>query len=248
MMTIFSFLLIDHAKLLSHYLKVFSFSSKQSITSPVNKQLISLYKHTNFYNKKYHGFTKMPWTKSANWVFLPTKPNQQFHASYQPNELDFTFIKSKHSNIPALPSTNSRNYIHQSLKNKRGEWKGMLTKRSKVLKILTHACVFFEEDLERLVALVRLRRRDEERFEEAVGADSDVGDDSFGLSELVHCLSHLLRRCLGRGAAGGRRRRRRSGGREWCRRGLQLLLRLLHLHLHLPVARPQRKESGFRLS
>lgn len=116
----------------------------------------------------------------------------------------------------------------------------MLTKRSKVLKILMHACVFFEEDLERLVALVRLRRRDEERFEEAVGADSDVGDDSFGLSELVHCLSHLLWRCLGRGATGGRRR---SAGREWCRRGL--LLRLLHLHLHLAVAHPQRKESGF---
>ena len=89
-----------------------------------------------------------------------------------------------------------------NLKNKRSDWKGTLTKRSKVLKILMHACVFFEEDLERLVTLMRLCLRNEERFEEAVGADSDVGDDSFGLSELVHCLSHLLRRCLGRNRSG----------------------------------------------
>ena len=53
-----------------------------------------------------------------------------------------------------------------NLKNKRSDWKGTLTKRSKVLKILMHACVFFEEDLERLVTLMRLCLRNEERFED----------------------------------------------------------------------------------
>ena len=59
--------------------------------------------------------------------------------------------------------------------------------------MLTHGGVFFEEELERRVVVARVRG-DEHGFEDAVGAEADVGDYPSGLVETFHGLSHLLRR------------------------------------------------------
>ena len=124
----------------------------------------------------------------------------------------------------------------------RTKWR---TEGSKVLKVATHAGIFFEEELKRLVAVVRLGGGDEESLEDAVGADPDVGDDAFCLSELVHRERHLLRWSLGRRATGRRRRRRRSGGRDrwwWC------LLTLLHLRSFSSSTSQQRRVGSFSVS
>jgi hypothetical protein len=61
------------------------------------------------------------------------------------------------------------------------------------LEVLAHRSVFVLEQVDRLVALVRLSR-DEKRFEEPIGAVPDVGDELSSLGEPLHRLSHLLRR------------------------------------------------------
>lgn len=59
--------------------------------------------------------------------------------------------------------------------------------------MLTHGCVFSEEELKWHVVVARVRG-DEHGFEDTVGAEADVGDNPSRLVETFHGLSHLLRR------------------------------------------------------
>ena len=59
------------------------------------------------------------------------------------------------------------------------------------MEVLAHGGVFFEEQVERFVALVRLRG-DEQRFQESIEAKPDIGDETRGVAKSVHCFSHLF--------------------------------------------------------
>lgn len=63
---------------------------------------------------------------------------------------------------------------------------------TKILKVLAHGGVFFEEEMERLGRLVGLRG-DKESLQEPVGAKTDVGYESSGLGQALHRQRHLLR-------------------------------------------------------
>ena len=86
--------------------------------------------------------------------------------------------------------------------------------------MLAHRRVFVLEQGDRPVALVRLSGG-EERFEEAIGAEADVGDKPRRVGEPLHRLRHLLRRSV--------RRVRLSGG-VWRRRRRRRHCRSLLLH------------------
>ena len=56
----------------------------------------------------------------------------------------------------------------------------MCTNGAEVLEVLAHGGVFFEEQVERLGALVRLCG-DEECFKEAIGTELDIDDEACGV-------------------------------------------------------------------
>ena len=63
------------------------------------------------------------------------------------------------------------------------------------MEVLAHGGVFFEEQVERFVALVRLCD-DEQCFRESIGTEPDISDETRGVAESVHCFSHLFQRHL----------------------------------------------------
>nr|POF08246.1 hypothetical protein CFP56_77981 [Quercus suber] len=63
------------------------------------------------------------------------------------------------------------------------------------MEVLAHGGVFFEEQVERLVALVRLCG-DEQRFQESISVEPDIGEEMRNVAESVHCFSHLFQRRL----------------------------------------------------
>ena len=59
------------------------------------------------------------------------------------------------------------------------------------MEVLAHGGVFFEEQVERFVALVRLCGN-EQRFQESIEAKPDIGNKTRGVAKSIHCFSHLF--------------------------------------------------------
>ena len=140
----------------------------------------------------------------ASWRFqayATTAPSGQTTGMCSPHELlrDRSDSLKTPDSSSCLPNINQKTQFQKRRNPNNG---------AKVVEVLAHGGVFFEEQVERFVALVRLRG-DEQCFQESIGAEPDIRDKTRGVAESVHCLSHLFRRCLlgrWRTGAGGCRR------------------------------------------